>query len=206
MNRSMEQNAPAESPDRVETPSSSAGASGRACPACGATSRRTSAHFCATCGREFDDEGYLPLDSIRASYHLQNSQTGSTMRDGARRSSSNSGHGGSRHHHRAPVTPLLPTRRRARQRAMPFTKNSNSASTTALAFVTYALVPYLGILFCPGALLLGSIGLMRARRMPHVGGRRASVMSISMGALILCAQLVLWWILYKVPEWTQRNF
>ena len=89
---------------------------------------------------------------------------------------------------------------------MPFTKNSNSASTTALAFVTYALVPYLGILFCPGALLLGGIGLMRARRTPHVGGRRASVMSITMGVLILCAQLVLWWILYKVPEWSQQNF
>ena len=89
---------------------------------------------------------------------------------------------------------------------MPFTKNSNSASTTALAFVTYALVPYLGILFCPGALLLGGIGLVRARRAPHVGGRRASVMSISMGVVILGVQIVLWWILYKVPEWSRGNF
>jgi hypothetical protein len=161
----------------------------RACPACGAASRRESAHFCATCGREFDGEGYLPLDSIRASYHLQNSLTGSAMKSrGVRRAAH------------------TPARRRARQRAMPFTKNSNSASTTALAFVTYALVPYLGILFCPGALLLGGIGLVRARRMPHVGGHRASVMSISMGVVILCAQLLLWWILYKVPEWSKQGF
>ena len=25
-----------------------------------------------------------------------------------------------------------------------------------------------------------------------------------LGLLLLCAQLVLWWILYKVPEWSQR--
>ncbi len=82
-------------------------------------------------------------------------------------------------------------------------RNNNGASTTALAFATFALVPYLGILFCPGALLLGGIGLARARRQPHVGGRRASVMSISMGVLILGVQLLLWWILYKVPEWAR---
>ena len=30
--------------------------------------------------------------------------------------------------------------------------NQNNAAATARAFATYALVPYLGILFCPGAL------------------------------------------------------
>jgi hypothetical protein len=82
-------------------------------------------------------------------------------------------------------------------------RNNNGASTTALAFVTYALVPYLGILFCPGALLMGGIGLVRAYRAPHLGGRRASMLGIALGVLLFCAHLLLWWILYKVPEWTR---
>lgn len=82
-------------------------------------------------------------------------------------------------------------------------QNRNSASTTALAFVTYALVPYLGILFCPGALLVGSFALFNSYRAPQLGGRRASYTSILLGLLILCAQLLLWWILYKVPQWTR---
>jgi hypothetical protein len=175
-----------------------------ACPACGAARRRQSARYCATCGRELLTGGYLPLDAIRASYHLQNSRTGSAMRDTAAATRPRVAS--------QPVAPpaaKAPTRRERRQkqqRAMPFTKNNNSASTTALAFVTYALVPYLGILFCPGALVLGGIGLARARRAPHVGGRRASVMSISMGLLLLGVQLLLWWILYKVPEWSKQSF
>ncbi len=77
--------------------------------------------------------------------------------------------------------------------------------STALAFVTYALVPYLGILFCPGALLFGGVGLFRAWRAPSPGRARASLLSIALGLLVLCAQLVLWWILYKVPEWSSQS-
>jgi hypothetical protein len=83
-------------------------------------------------------------------------------------------------------------------------ENRNGASTTALAFATYALVPYLGILFCPGALLMGSIGLVRSIRAPHAGGRRASFMGIILGLVLLCLQLFLWWLLYKVPQWTRE--
>lgn len=72
---------------------------------------------------------------------------------------------------------------------------------TALAFVTYSLVPYLGILFCPGAIFMGGLGLLKAHRAPHRGGRRASYAAIIFGLVILCAQLLLWWILYKVPQW-----
>ncbi|HEV2705038.1 MAG TPA: hypothetical protein VGV59_03890 [Pyrinomonadaceae bacterium] len=177
-----------------------------ACPACGAARRRSSARFCATCGRELNAGGYLPLDAIRASYHLQNSRTGSAMRDMA---AARLPHAAASSSMTASTVATAPSRRESRrkqQRAMPFTKNNNSASTTALAFVTYALVPYLGILFCPGALVLGGIGLARARRAPHDGGRRASVMSISMGLLLLGVQLLLWWILYKVPEWSRQSF
>ena len=157
-----------------------------ACPACGGEARRAGARFCATCGRGLDDEGYLPTDAIRSSYHYQQ--------------------------RRPPVPALrsapavLKTPREAKRgvRRIPlFAQQRNAASQTALAFVTYALVPYLGILFCPGALVMGGIGLLHARRLPRSDGRRASLMSILLSLLIFAAQLFLWWILYKVPEWTQ---
>ncbi len=87
------------------------------------------------------------------------------------------------------------------------TPNLNGASTTALAFVTYSLVPYLGILFCPGAVVMGCIGLVRSWRVPHLGGRKASYASLAFGIMIFTLQVFLWWVLYKVPHWAQgRDF
>jgi hypothetical protein len=77
-------------------------------------------------------------------------------------------------------------------------------SAAALAFVTYALVPYLGILFCPGAILFGGFGLLRLRGAAHAGARRDAALSVALGLLILCAQVFLWWILYKIPEWSRN--
>ena len=79
------------------------------------------------------------------------------------------------------------------------------ASTTALAFMTYALVPFLGILFVPGAILVGAAGLFYSYRAPDRGGRRASYASIFLGLLILCVQLLLWWIIINVPEWSNPS-
>ena len=153
------------------------------CPACGATARRTGARFCATCGREFEsDEFYFPSDSLRASYHLQSKRASAQLA--------------------GRIRPLAS--QRPNPKAMPLNRNLNGASTTALAFATYALVPYLGILFCPGALFFGGVGLLRARRAPHLGGGQASVVGIVLGVLILGAQIFLWWVLYKVPEWAQQ--
>jgi hypothetical protein len=84
-------------------------------------------------------------------------------------------------------------------------RSENGAAATAMAFVTYALVPYLGILFCPGALLFGGVGLVRAWRAPQAGHARAAVVSLVLGVLVLCAQVLLWWILYKVPEWSRQS-
>lgn len=80
--------------------------------------------------------------------------------------------------------------------------NRNGASTTALAFMTYALVPFLGILFVPGAVLIGAAGLIYSYRAPNKGGRRASFASVFCGLVILGVQLMLWWIIIKVPEWS----
>lgn len=82
--------------------------------------------------------------------------------------------------------------------------NRSGVSATALAFVTYALVPYLGILFCPGAVVLGGLGLLRSRRTRHAHTRRDSAVSVALGLAIFCVQLLLWWILYKVPEWSRN--
>ena len=159
-----------ESPQAYATP---------VCPACGAATRRVEARFCATCGRRLDD-GYLPADSIRASYHLQHDQS------------------------QAPVVKAEANPRLSQSAPnMLFTKHRNSAAAIALAFATYALVPYLGILFCPGAIVIGGVGLLHARRASYKGGARAAFFSIVIGLLILCIQIFLWWLLYKVPQWAQ---
>jgi hypothetical protein len=80
---------------------------------------------------------------------------------------------------------------------------SNTAAT-ARAFATYSLVPYLGILFCPGAVLFGSVGIVRSYRTAR--NREARVvccLSALAGVIITAIQLLLWWILYKVPIWAR---
>jgi hypothetical protein len=84
-------------------------------------------------------------------------------------------------------------------------KRRNAASATALAFATYSLVPYLGILFCPGAVVMGLVGWFTSDRALGDSGRRTSLMSILAGLFILGVQIFLWWILYKVPEWSGVN-
>jgi hypothetical protein len=80
-------------------------------------------------------------------------------------------------------------------------RNRNSAAHTALACATYALIPYLGILFCPAALFFGGWGLVRSYRQPHQGGRGAAWAGVALGAGLLGLQIVLWWLLYQVPGW-----
>jgi hypothetical protein len=81
--------------------------------------------------------------------------------------------------------------------------NQNRSNAIARAFAIYALVPYLGILFCPGAVVMGTIGLAQSYRIPAVGGRVGSYLSIGAGLLLLGIQLFLWWLLYKVPKWAK---
>jgi hypothetical protein len=84
-------------------------------------------------------------------------------------------------------------------------RSENNAVATARAFATYALVPYLGILFCPGALLLG-VGVVKSYRFPETAGgdsRRIGMVWMFVASIELAAQLTLWWLLYKVPEWSQ---
>jgi hypothetical protein len=174
-----------------------ASAETQACNACGASPRRREARFCATCGQRLGVE-YFPTDALRASYRF--------------------GYAPAQRKTFAAAAAPKPWRERGRPRTasarlrgrevMP-SRSEDGSAATALAFVTYGLVPYLGILFCPGALLFGGLGLLRTWRAPHASARHARTfaLSIALGLLVLCAQVLLWWILYKVPEWSsQVNF
>jgi hypothetical protein len=161
----------------------------RSCAACGSRARREDASYCSTCGRALGEE-YFPTDSLRASYRFERLPVPQRPRLA-----------------REPRYARTRRRRRARAairvEAMP-RKNRDGVSATAFAFITYALVPYLGILFCPGAVLLGGFGLLRSRNAPHARTRRDSALSVALGLAIFCAQLLLWWILYKAPEWSRN--
>jgi hypothetical protein len=74
----------------------------------------------------------------------------------------------------------------------------NTAAAIARAFATYALVPHQG--FCPGAVLMGTLGLARSVRAPHLGDRGRSTVSIVVGIVVFGVQLLLWWLLYKAPD------
>jgi hypothetical protein len=86
-----------------------------------------------------------------------------------------------------------------------YEENRNGASETAWAFTVYSLVPYLGILFCPGAVLMGGIGMLVSYRKPKLGGARMSAISIAGGFLVLGLQMFLWWLLYYIPT-LNRHF
>jgi hypothetical protein len=79
-------------------------------------------------------------------------------------------------------------------------------AATARAFATYSLVPYLGIVFCPGAVLVGTFGVIRSYGLRGTAtGRTACYLSAVAGIAVLVAQLLLWWILYKVPVWALEH-
>ena len=82
----------------------------------------------------------------------------------------------------------------------------SSLAGTARAFATYSLVPYLGILFCPGAVLLGTVGVVWSYRsqVSTDFGRGVCYASTIVGLVVLAIQLLLWWFLYQMPAWTSR--
>lgn len=83
--------------------------------------------------------------------------------------------------------------------------NQKNTAATARAFATYALVPFLGILFCPGALFLGSLNLFNSYRLREDSDRGASFAILMIAVAELAAQLTMWWIMYKVPEWSAKS-
>jgi hypothetical protein len=85
-------------------------------------------------------------------------------------------------------------------------KHMSCLAGTARAFATYSLVPYLGIIFCPGAVVLGTVGVIKSYRSHEVGkepARSVCYVSTIVGLVILAIQLVLWWMLYQAPSWAK---
>ncbi len=115
-------------------------------------------------------EDYQPLDRLRASYRLQGKPF------------------------------VFEENKKIENAENLFGENKNSASEAAKAFVVYALVPYLGILFCPLALLSGGLGVVTAYRKPYLGGGKTSGYSVVCGVIIFAVQILLWWLLYIIPE------
>lgn len=80
-----------------------------------------------------------------------------------------------------------------------FEENTNAASQMAWAFFVYSLVPYIGILFCPGAFVMGGVGYYMAYRRSYLGGGRVSAYSFLLSIAVVCFQIFLWWLLYIIP-------
>ena len=60
------------------------------------------------------------------------------------------------------------------------------------------MVPYIGVVFILPALLTGGFSYFRARR--RNGPKRKRKAYMHRGELVLSIQLVLWWLLYLIPE------
>lgn len=81
-----------------------------------------------------------------------------------------------------------------------FEENKNAVSQTAWACVVYSMVPYIGILFIPFAFLISGFGYAVSLRRPQLGGRKLAAVCIGLTFVVLAVQLVLWWLLYVIPE------
>ncbi len=80
-----------------------------------------------------------------------------------------------------------------------FEINENEVAQTAWACLVYSLVPYLGIIFIPLTIAVGSFGVITSIQKPWLGGRKLSVVSISLSLIVLAIQILLWWLLYIIP-------
>jgi hypothetical protein len=150
-------------------------ASAVVCPACGAAARRAEAHFCATCGRGLRERAYAPADSLLASYHQQHSRPAMLIEQEM------NGTGASR---------ATMSRR--------FEESHILTTGSALVIIIFAFVPFIGILFCPCAVVMGASNLRRAP--DFEGRRRVAVFNIVCGILIFGVQAFLWWILYHLTK------
>ena len=81
-----------------------------------------------------------------------------------------------------------------------FTSENDGYASTAWACAVYSMVPYLGILFVPFAIGVGAVGYVATRRTPEPARDRKALVAIGVSLLILLVQLVLWWLLYLIPE------
>ncbi len=81
-----------------------------------------------------------------------------------------------------------------------FDMRENSAAEMAWACTVYAMVPYLGIIFTPFAVILGFVGSYKSRGEKNRSGYRRSVQSVILSVILFFIHVFLWWLLYAVPK------
>jgi len=191
-----------------------------ACPACGARARRDGARFCATCGRSLRERGYRPADGLRASYRWE------TAAELSRRSRDGAGpRGCARSSERLSSAPRPQPRADENSRARreevarawpdgasrrvrltsanrrPRTARRNPPTEHAYVLLAYALMPWVGVFFCPAAAACGAAGLRRARRERHPAAEREAEQSIVYAILLFGTQALLWGFMFLIPVW-----
>jgi hypothetical protein len=81
-----------------------------------------------------------------------------------------------------------------------FGRRRDAFAETAWACTVYSMVPYLGILFVPLAIGVGTAGYIATRGGPPGSGELRVTVSLGISIALLIVQLFLWWLLYLVPE------
>ena len=81
-----------------------------------------------------------------------------------------------------------------------FRPRGDAVSDTAWACTVYSMVPYLGILFIPVAVVIGGFSFVKAHRAGDERIARTALMSVMVSIALVMIQLVLWWLLYLIPE------
>jgi hypothetical protein len=115
------------------------------------------------------ERAYRPADSLLASYHQQGSRPPMLFEPAA--------------------AAARPAWSALRLRA--FDTGGNISASIALILIWSALVPFIGILFCPLAVFAGGLGLCEAWLVPRVGGARLAASCIGFAFLIGGAQVLL---------------
>ncbi|MBX3245045.1 MAG: hypothetical protein KF685_11365 [Acidobacteria bacterium] len=78
--------------------------------------------------------------------------------------------------------------------------NKNTAAQIAWASFVFSLVPFLGILFVPVTLFSSAAGYVAQIRRPAIGGGASAAFSFCLSFAVTGFQVLLWWLLYIVPE------
>jgi hypothetical protein len=81
-----------------------------------------------------------------------------------------------------------------------FEVNRNPVSEIAWASCVYSMVPFVGVVFVPVTVIASFWGTGVAVVNPRAGGLKMSVASFGTGMVVLAVQLLLWWLLYVVPD------
>ena len=81
-----------------------------------------------------------------------------------------------------------------------FDMRENTAAEMAWACAVYAMIPYLGIIFTPFAVIFGSLGLYKGFYEKNRSGYRRSLQSVIFSVILFFIHVFLWWLLYAVPK------